>query len=193
MSNSWMNQFLRLKCAGDVVSLFSSTREVSESMAAFGALFRLRGFPKAMENQKVMCIVPGYLNKGTAPLIACRTRWNVAAYTPLPAQTDFQRLFPIAMPYDLFRPKALTCVQRAKELDYQSISSDIGVVVAVGPRHPLDNYFELLRSKRRILVALVENPHNIGVMVPFATPKKYYVDRGVEGPCKTVLIWDEKR
>ena len=83
-STRHIDEFLKMKCARDIMQFFPDSKEITEAMAVFAGIRRVREvYPTIMGNPDVLCIAPG---DGVSPRVgsiaAHRTKWQVHSVDP---------------------------------------------------------------------------------------------------------------
>ena len=87
-STRWIDGFIALKCATDLLALYPNAKEITESMAVFGALRKFKpDYPAILYDPTVICLCPGDGRQPrTAALAAFRSCWSVVSIDPIATQ-----------------------------------------------------------------------------------------------------------
>jgi hypothetical protein len=152
VSTTHLDEFLKSKCAPDVLPFFQCNepaKEVTESMAALRwakKALREAGVESPAKRTDVICLVVGDgVLPRTGALVAHKTRWNVISVDPLLRIHD-PRITGV---------KRLACIQaRIEDVQGDMGWAEIGVILAVHSHAPLQAAWDKVRAKRKVCVAI---------------------------------------
>lgn len=185
----WLNEFWKLRCAEDLIGLFPNPKEVTESMAAFGALRKIKGLDlmALYKRPDVVCLVPG---DGTLPrtgaMVALRTNWTVYSVDP---QMTVGAITSGGAWHTVIRGRTyrrLISIPLKIE-DIPPILCGVGIILAVHSHAPLEVAWEkLIASEQKIAVAI---PCCVYQKIPGVDIDTEYQDSGIFSAEDTVRIW----
>jgi hypothetical protein len=174
----YINEFVRLDCAPDILALklFPNAKEITESMAAFHAvrahIVNQCGASFDNKNIATVCIGDGHTPR-TAALFAFRTAWACYSIDPKLRKIvwDIKRL----IPYD----------ERIEDVILDLRYFDQVIMLQVHSHADLATSLENIKAKRMHVVA-------IPCCIPMEIPGRYYIgyeDMSIWSPENTVKVW----
>jgi hypothetical protein len=176
----WLDEFIGLKCAPDLIGLFPNAKEITESMACFGALRRMKiGIPELYGDPDVVCLVPGDGHKPrTGAVVACRTKWTVHSVDPvLRVETVGDHLHP--------KYQRLYCWPEKVANIPQVKSPKLAVILAVHSHAYLRDALYRVNAPVIAIVALqCCTPQVLDI-----EPTKVWRDAGVYSPENLIKTW----
>jgi len=187
VSTTHLDDFLRSKCAPDVLPFFQCNepaKEITESMAAFRWAKKALGWdsPHSGANpakrEDVVCLVVGDgVLPRTGALVAHKSRWYVTSVDPLLRIHD-----PC-----IRNVKRLVCIQaKIEDVQGDACGANVGVILAVHSHAPLQVAWDKVRAERKVCVAM---PCCVKQDLEGLEPWKEVRDPGVLSDKNLVRIW----
>lgn len=174
----YLNEFLRLKCAPDLISwgVYPNVKEISESSAAYEAVRKELGEEKLKDPKVIVYCVGDGRTPRTAAMFAVRSNWHCISVDPNLKrkelfETKIRRLR--VWPYK---------IEDLKE-GWGRLNDYTRVVVAVHSHAKLD---DCARCQPHLVVAI---PCCIPQTYEGREPDKVYSDWGILSPERTVKVW----
>jgi hypothetical protein len=173
-----INEFVKLKCAPDLLGLglFPNAKEITESMAAYRAVFwgLLRDKAKELGDPTVAVVAVGDgCVPRTAALFAFRSNWQCFSVDPAMKRTD----------WNIKRLQVFDCKIEEFNLNCSCFSAVILVLV---------HSHATVRASLDRITGTVRHVVAIPCCVPHELPGKPYTgyeDYGIWSPKRTVKIW----
>ena len=174
----YINEFIKLRCASDLLglSLFPNAKEITESMAAYRAVFvhilRDKGKELGDPSIAVVSVGDGCVPR-TAALFAFRSNWQCFSVDPLMKKTDWNI-------------KRLTVFQGKIEDFHLDCSIFSAVIILLVHSHAT------VRASLDRITGTVRHLIAIPCCTPHELPGKPYIgyeDYDIWSPKRTVKIW----
>lgn len=174
-----LDEFIKLKCAPQLLKLFPNAKEITESMGAFNAVRKIMG-AKNFPREDVLCLIPGDGHSPrTGAMFACRTKWNVVSIDPN-ISTDRCEGF-----------RRLNSIKKKVEDVEEVFDSNTVVIVAVHSHAPLHHLYEKVNFKDRCFVVAI--PCCCKQFIEGIEPTKVYKDPGIYSIKNDIYVWDITR
>jgi hypothetical protein len=169
----YLDQFIKLKCAPNLLGLFPNVKEISESMTAFAAVRRYLGYKSFGRDDIVLLDIACGHTPRTASLFAHMTRWNCIAIDPVLNNKEIKsgRLTLFADKFEKFKLHNNECV----------------VALATHAHINLNLIMRNVTAKRIVIVAM---PCCKKLELKFHDPVEEYEDLGCLSPKRVVKIYD---
>ena len=172
---SYMNEFIRLKCASDMLrfGLFPNAKEISESFGAYNAVRQhLRHLDRGDPRVTMIAVGDGRTPR-TAATFALRSAWQCHSVDPV------------------LRPGGGHDIDR---LTLQRTRAENATVVATGPVVIVAVHSHAVLPAA---VAMIRGPCTVDVVaIPCCVPQKLeqepdvtYTDQNILSPARRVLVW----
>ena len=175
-STRCIDEFIGLKCATDLLRLYPNAKEITESMAVFGAIKRFKSeYPSILGDSDVVCLCPGDgVHPRTAALAAYRTRWTCYSIDPLAKET-FQAA-------RLWYRKA-----KAEDLPVADYHDKRIVILSTHSHAKLDDILRTIGSYKTLYVIALQCC--VPMEIKGHSPFKVYRDCGVFSPENEIKLW----
>ena len=163
----YIDEFLRLKCAPELIKYFPNGKEITESFGAYNAIreYKLAAFND--DSMTIVCVGDG-TSPRTGAVCAYRSKWNVISIDP-----NFRK--------DTYFVDRLTSYKA--KMEQLSFYFDKVIILAVHSHAPLIEVLKRIQSPQRSLVA-------IPCCVPYEFPGDIqYEDKSIWSPKNQVKIW----
>lgn len=174
-TSRYINQFLRLKCAPDVIAsrVFPNVKEITESMAAFSAVRRIMG-SESFGNHKIQLVDVGAGKyPRTALLFAHMTRWTCWAIDPRLSSKSYSNV------------RGLHTL--SEKIESTMTESEHPVVVCAVHSHvPLDVTLSRIKAPEVLVVAM---PCCVELKLRDRLPSEDYNDIHCWSPCNRVVVY----
>lgn len=173
----WLDEFIALKCAPELIPYFPNSKEITESMAVFGAVRKCGKWPGILADSEVTCVVPGDgVSPRTGVIAAYRSRWDVHSVDPmLRERTNL--------------PKRLT-LHRCKVQDFCISCHKTAVILSTHSHALLDDTIRACHGWNKMIVIALQCcvPMTVGNQVPY----REWRDGGVFSPENRIKLWKLK-
>ena len=170
--NRYIDLFFRSKCAADLLhnGLFPNAKEVTESHAAFQAVwYYLTRFERSDPNITVV-VIGGGKQPRTASLFACKTKWQTISVDPVSTEGSLT----------IRRVETRKC-----RIEETTVKADKAIVLAVHSHANLQQGVDRVEANDKAVVAIPccysQDLHR--------DPDHIYDDMGIWSPKRTVKIW----
>lgn len=175
MNTRYLDQFIRLKCAPDLLSakLFPNVKEITETMTAFTAVRRVVGAERFGDGTVTLIDVGSGVKPRTAAFFACMTRWQTIAVDPVLRQSGQHKI-----------RRVLMFQKRIEDLEINV--EGLAVIVGVHSHANLSKTLMSISSKGAIVVAM---PCCVKLVLPIQ-PTMDYEDKGCLSEKRRVIVWD---
>jgi len=184
----YLDEFVKLKCAPDLLAwkVFPNAKEITESMAAYGAV--RKHFHRLLSSEETLGVFVGDgQTPRTGALFAYRTPWTCHSVDPdLEKKKDkfnhIERLTIFPIKFDKY----------LEQMEF-SIYKHI-IFICVHSHAKLDNLLNILDSKcspsvyKNIIAIPCCVEQSLGKENP---PNITYSDSKICSPCRTVYIWNK--
>ena len=180
MSRKYINEFIKLKCAPDLLALkvFPNAKEITESMGAYRAVMKwIKGTALSTDDPyvHVYCIGDG-VSPRTGALFAHMTRWNVTSIDP--ALREKYQNIPVKRLQVIRKPIAEVRVVYREE-------KDVAIIVLVHAHVSMNEVLKAIQYPTRHVVAIpCCKPQDIKNRVYLG-----YQDHHIWSPKNTVKVW----
>ena len=179
----YMDEFIRLKCAGDLLNLkvFPDAKEITESMAAYRAAIKCLFDDFNPGDPTVACYVIGDgCTPRTAALLVFRTAWTCASIDPRLrpklVYEGIERLLVIPLTIE----DTATCFYPEKYPPPKK-----ALIIAVHSHADLKKAVSLINSKHKAVIAIpCCVPQELDI-----PPTYEFDDWGIWSPERTVKVW----
>ncbi|MDD3040553.1 MAG: hypothetical protein PHO71_22170 [Bacteroides sp.] len=181
MRGRYVDDFLGLKCAGDILNvhtkIFPNVKEISESQAAYFAIVNHLDISPSDENVVLICPGDGKYSR-TSILCAFRTKWTCINIDPEADTTLMDKV------------DRLTILNtKVQDLDLRFQEPTKLVIAAVHSHAPVLEIIKHLKCDgRRAMVAI---PCCVSYRVPPYLPEFTYIDPYILSPKNDVLLWSD--
>jgi hypothetical protein len=173
-STRWIDEFIKLNASPELIHLYPDSKEITESMATFGAIRKERDlYPDILSDHKVLCVVPGDgVLPRTGALAAYRTKWEVHSVDPR------MRLYNRTVNH-------LTChTKKIEECDFST--NHIAIILSTHSHVELDTVIEHVKAPRYVVVAC---ECCVKMNITGVEPRCVWRDSGVFGHCNLMKMW----
>ena len=174
-SNRYIDEFLRLGCAPELIELklFPTAKEITESMAAFQAVINYIPEISLKDPDINLISIGDGVSPRTSGLFAFRSKLNCVSVDPQLRVEKYSGLI-----------KRVSLIKtRAENLN---IECDTAIIVAVHSHANLEKSAAKIKAKRKFVIAIpCCKPQLMGAI----NPTIVYVDDGIHSPCRAIYIW----
>ena len=173
-SYRYINEFLRMKCAPDLLGALGKSwnaKEITESLGAKRAIKKTLGI-ESFGNYKIIALdVASGAQSRTGSLLACLTKWGVIAIDPALKK----------------QPKIRRVSHFSDKIENFSLNYNYPVVVAAVHAHcKLDHIVQNVKTPDLTIVAI---PCCQPLFITGREPNQEYVDEHILSPKRTIKIW----